>query len=186
MQESPALRPLVAADAAAVLDGFRADPQMRRQGEVKDLDSALKYIVFLTNAEQSNVAFAVEAEGRCVGVVAISGASAHRLGWFFYWMHRDFRGRGLMSRAAATVAQWALNHGGFERLELGHRANNPASGRVALAAGFIQEGLERKKFIIDGERVDAATYGRLSTDPAPHTELLPLRTEPPAGSTVDS
>lgn len=185
MQESPGLRPLTPDDAADVLDGFHPDPQMRRQGDVKDLDSANKYIAFVTNAEQGNVAFAVELQSRCVGVVAISGASAHRLGWFFYWMHRDFRGRGLASCAAATVAQWALDHGGFERLELGHPANNPASGGVALAAGFIQEGLERKKFIIDGERIDAATYGRLATDPAPKTPLLPLRTEPPAGPTVD-
>lgn len=185
MQESPALRPLVPADAAAVLDAFHTDPQMLRQGDVKDLVAAGKYIDFVTNAEQGNVAFAVDMEGRCVGVVAISGASAHRLGWFFYWMHRDFRGRGLTSRAAATVAQWALHHGGFERLELGHRANNPASGRVALAAGFLQEGLERKKLLIDGERIDAATYGRLTTDPDPQRPMLPLRTEPAAGSKMD-
>ncbi|MGQ4537763.1 GNAT family N-acetyltransferase [Dermabacteraceae bacterium P7074] len=49
-------------------------------------------------------------------------------------------------------------------MELGHRANNPASGGVARAAGFVQEGVEREKFLVNGERVDVYTYGRLASD----------------------
>ena len=172
MQTSPTLRTLRAEDADDVLAGFLADEQMEHQGEVTDLDSARAYIDFLTSAEQGNVGFAVQIGARCAGVVGINGADLHRLGWFFYWMHPDFRGQGLTSRAAATMAAWALSTGGFERLELGHRVNNPASARVAAAAGFVQEGLERKKLIADGIRVDVLTYGRLSTDPAPQTPLL--------------
>jgi len=81
----------------------------------------------------------------------------------------------VMSRAAATVADWALSDGGCERLELGHRVNNPASGGVAAAAGFVWEGTERGKFLIDGERVDVHTYGRLTSDRWPATtHHLPL------------
>lgn len=175
------LRRLKPNDAADVLAGFAADPEMERQGEVKDLDSAGKYIGLLTNAEEGNCGFAFDVDGRCAGVVGINGATAHRLGWFFYWMHPDFRGRGLTSRAAATVANWALGSSGeheggdFDRLELGHRVNNPASGAVAVAAGFIHEGTEREKFLINGERVDVFTYGRLANDPTPSTP--PLRLE---------
>lgn len=173
MQNAVTLRPLSTQDADEVLAGFLADPQMQHQGDVRDRDSATAYIEFLTSAEQGNAGFGVQVGARCAGVVGINGADAHKLGWFFYWMHPDFRGRGLTSRAAATVAAWALSTGGFQRLELGHRANNPASGRVAVAAGFVPEGLERKKFIHQGQRVDVLTYGRLATDPAPQTPLLP-------------
>lgn len=62
---------------------------------------------------------------------------------------------------------------GLDRLELGHRMNNPASGAVARAAGFVQEGTERGKFLIDGERVDVLTYGRLRSDPGPAVPGLP-------------
>ena len=84
-----------------------------------------------------------------------------------------------MARAAATVANRALRPGeeggfGLERLELGHRVNNPASGAVARAAGFVHEGTERAKFLIDGERIDVLTYGRLRSDPFPATAHLPL------------
>ncbi|GFZ95420.1 acetyltransferase [Nesterenkonia alkaliphila] len=161
-------------DAADVLAGFTADPEMLRQGDVTDLDSAQNYIDFITDPNEGNHGFAVELDSQCGGVVGINGASAHRLGWFFYWMHPQFRGYGLTARAAATVANWALSSGGFERLELGHRVNNPASGAVAQAAGFRHEGTERKKFLVGGERVDVLTYGRLATDPLPQTHPLPL------------
>ncbi|WP_120002843.1 GNAT family N-acetyltransferase [Nesterenkonia muleiensis] len=177
---SPALRRLALDDAEDVLAGFTADPEMERQGEVKDLESAQTYIRFLTNAEEGNHGFAVDVSDRCAGVVGINGATRHKLGWFFYWMHPDFRGQGLTASAAAAVANWALSSrdsggGGFERLELGHRVNNPTSGAVAQAAGFIHEGTERKKFLVNGERIDVFTYGRLATDPVPETSPLGLK-----------
>ena len=93
-------------------------------------------------------------------------------------MHGGHRGLGLTARATATVADLVLREapeeGGLERLELGHRANNPASGGVALAAGFVQEGRERAKFLVDGQRVDVLTYGRLRTDPWPASDPLPV------------
>ncbi len=52
--------------------------------------------------------------------------------------------------------------------------NNPASAGVAAAAGFVREGVERGKFLIDGERIDVVTYGRLRSDPWPTTPHLPL------------
>ncbi len=79
-----------------------------------------------------------------------------------------------MRSAAVTIADWALNQGGVYRLELGHRVNNPESGGVARAAGFIREGLEREKFLVNGERIDVLTYGRLATDPVPEGPRLTI------------
>jgi RimJ/RimL family protein N-acetyltransferase len=180
MVSSPHVRRLRIDDAAAVLAGFRADsPQMALQGEVTDLKSARTYIEFLTDIAQGNHGFALDIGQWCMGVVGINAATQHRLGWFFYWTHPHVRNRGLCSAAAATVANWALSSreragGGFERLELGHRANNPASGAVARAAGFVREGTERRKLLINGERINVHTYGRLPSDPPPHRTLLPM------------
>lgn len=75
---------------------------------------------------------------------------------------------------AASLADWALTTRGLERLELGHRVNNPASGAVAKNAGFVKEGTERGKFLIDGQRIDVDTYGRLASDPAPPFDRIPM------------
>src|SRR5690606_9033274 len=167
-----ALRRVRLGDAPAVLDAF-ADEEMSRQGDVHDEATATAYTQRLVD---NPYAFAVDEGGTLIGVVAITADQENRLGWFWYWTHRAHRGRGLAGRAAATVANWALRDGGLERLELGHRVDNPASGAVARAAGFVQEGVERGKFLVDGERIDVLTYGRLRTDPWPATPGLPMDT----------
>lgn len=68
----------------------------------------------------------------------------------------------------------ALAVRGLQRLELGHRANNPASGAIARHAGFVKEGTERAKFLLDGRRVDVDTYGRLASDPPPRFVAVPM------------
>ena len=161
------VRPLRAEDAEAVLAAFTADAaEMSRQGTVRDLAEARTYVAHMTQGD--NYAWAIVADDcdtdEAVGVVAFSVDEENRNAWFFYWLHPEYRGRGLTARAARAVADWALGPGGLYRLELGHRVNNPASGGVARAAGFVQEGVEREKFLINGERVDVYTYGRLASD----------------------
>ncbi len=109
------------------------------------------------------------------GLVCVTVDEGNRSGWFWYWMTNSSRGRGWTSRAAATVADWALSERGLERLELGHRVNNPVSGRVARAAGFLKEGTERGKFLVDSPRGgDVDTYGRLRSDPSPPFASIPM------------
>lgn len=167
------LRCFRSADAAAVLDAF-ADPEMARQGEVTRLDQATVWIDAMSGHADRHV-FAIDLDGVAVGAVGVSAIDRqNRTGWFWYWCHRAYRGRGMTSQAAATVANWALGPGGLERLELGHRVDNPASAAVAVAAGFVREGVERGKFLIADARVDVITYGRLFTDPVPTTVTLEL------------
>jgi len=168
----PVLRPLRPADAPAVLAAFASAPDMARQGEVTTPAQAEAYVRRCT--EPGRHVFAVTVADRLVGAVGVAVDEEDRLGWVWYWMHAEHRGRGWTSAAVATVADWALAVGGCERLELGHRVDNPASGRVAEAAGFVREGRERGKFLIAGERVDVLTYGRLVTDPVPTGPRLAL------------
>lgn len=169
-----------AAEAAAILDAFASAPDMARQGDVTDAESARTYLAWLTGKGQVSTAL-VDGEDRMVGLVGLVVDEQNRTGWMHYWLRAEHRGAGLMARAAATVANRALRPGeeggfGLERLELGHRVNNPASGAVARAAGFVHEGTERAKFLIDGERIDVLTYGRLREDPVPETAELPWQT----------
>ncbi|WP_423446181.1 GNAT family protein [Kocuria sp. KSNUG] len=172
----PQLRPLAEADAPAVLYAFRSDPEMSRQGRVTTLDEAEAYVRRVVDPV-SGCAWTVCVGAGLAGLVGITADRPNRNGWFWYWMTAGARGRGWASRAAATVADWALSAGGFERLELGHRVNNPASGAVARTAGFVREGTERGKFLIHGARVDVDTYGRLRTDPWPRYAPLTMSGE---------
>ena len=164
-----ALRALRPDDAPDVLAAFGSDPGMARQGTVTTQEQADAYVGALLS--RGDLAFAVTDDDRLVGLVGVTVDTVNLVGWFWYWMNASHRGRGWASRAATAVANWALASGTCERLELGHRADNPLSGNVAGAAGFVREGRERGKFLIDGVRVDVLTYGRLDTDPWPISSL---------------
>ena len=161
------LRRLRAADAPGVLDAFLAHPDMARQGDVTDEASALAYVRRLVSPP--NAAYVIAGEERIRVLVGITVDTANRLGWVFYWTHVADRGLGLATAATVAVANHALAPEGLglERLELGYRVDNTASARVASAAGFVVEGRERAKFLVDGRRVDVVTCGRLRDDPWP-------------------
>ncbi|PWJ27207.1 RimJ/RimL family protein N-acetyltransferase [Branchiibius hedensis] len=163
MERQGGIRSLQINDAADVLTAFDSSTDMARQGTVTTMDQAREYVERLVT-EDRHAAYAITDGDRLVGLVAMTIDQPNRSGWFWYWMNASHRGRGWMSVAAAEVADIALTQLGLERLELGHRANNPASGAVARAAGFRYEGTERGKFLIDGQRVDVAIYGRLRDD----------------------
>ena len=173
-QSHASLRRLRLSDAPAVLAAFASNPDMARQGEVSDLAAAEAYVARLRDPRADQEPWAIVVGDELVGLVCVSVDEPNRSGWFWYWMADAARGRGWTSRAAATIADWALTARGLERLELGHRVNNPASGAVARAAGFVREGTERAKFLVDGDRIDVHTYGRLQGDPAPTYDPLPM------------
>lgn len=111
--------------------------------------------------------WAIVEDGIAVGNI---GASAiefrHETAWMYYWLSAAARGKGYAGGALLAVSDWAFESG-LHRLELGHRLNNPASCRVAIAAGFRAEGIEREKLRYGSDRYDVETHARLATDPAP-------------------
>lgn len=161
------LRRLHPDDSPDVLAAFLSDEDMHRQGEVRSLQQAQEYVERLNDDDGPHRAWSVTKDRVLVGLVVVTVDADNLNGWFWYWMNAAHRRQGTTSRAAVGVANWALSEGGLHRLELGHRSNNPASGAVARAAGFVQEGIEREKFLMAGRRVDALTYGRLRSDPWP-------------------
>ncbi len=111
--------------------------------------------------------WAVVEDGVAVGNV---GASAiefrHETAWMYYWLSPVARGKGYATGALVSVCNWAFDNGLY-RLELGHRVNNPASCRVAIAAGFRTEGIQREKLRYGSARYDVEAHARLVTDPGP-------------------
>ena len=171
------LRLLKASDMSRVLEAFASADDMARQGRVTDRLEAEAYVARLLAPDGAHLPFAMVGDNDLLfGLVALSVDSGNSNAWFWYWTHSAARGCGWTGRAATAVANWALTSGGLHRLELGHRG-------VALAAGFVQEGVEREKFLIDGQRIDVVTYGRLASDPIARTEPLPIVAAPRGGRT---
>jgi RimJ/RimL family protein N-acetyltransferase len=81
-----------------------------------------------------------------------------------YWVGPRARRRGVATAALRALSAHALGHG-LERLELLTHWDNPASQRVALAAGYQREGVRRK--VLPGRgggREDLIAFVRLAED----------------------
>jgi [ribosomal protein S5]-alanine N-acetyltransferase len=102
--------------------------------------------------DETDAEWAVVAEADLVGRVALRGVDlAVGQGEVSYWTSPEARGRGVASDAVQRVASWALDTVGFWRLEIRHSVENPASCRVAVLAGFVEEArLTRQHLHEDG------------------------------------
>lgn len=92
------------------------------------------------------------------------------------------RGRGVASAALRAVTEWAFEHG-TPRVELAADVENVASQRVAYAAGFTREGVQRGGGTDrGGGRRDMVVFGRLASDSGePIRPYLPY----PPGDALD-
>ncbi|HET8987685.1 MAG TPA: precorrin-6A synthase (deacetylating) [Humibacillus sp.] len=99
------------------------------------------------------------ATGEGAGVLMVIRMGPPGIGVVGYGVVPDFRGRGFSSRALRLVSAWVFAHTDLQRLELGHKVGNVASGRAAERAGFVAEGrLAGRLPNPDGTRSDEITY----------------------------
>ncbi|MFB8764838.1 GNAT family N-acetyltransferase [Nocardiopsis alba] len=83
-----------------------------------------------------------------------------------YWISPWGRGRGYATEATVAVSRWALDQG-FQRIEIKAATGNTASRRVAEAAGFVAEGVERNAMPLHEGRADLAVYSLVPSDVRP-------------------
>lgn len=143
------LRPWKVGDAPAVKDAF-ADPEIQRW-HVRAADTLDEVRGWITawqqgwsDESQLNWALADTDSDALLGRVSLKGVD-HRDGTagVAYWMMPAARGRGLCSQAVAALCAWAFHEASFHRIELEHSTRNTASCRVAVKAGFDEEGTRR-------------------------------------------
>ena len=81
-----------------------------------------------------------------------------------YWVTPAARGRGVAGRAVSRLSTWGFGELGLHRIEIEHSTQNAASCAVAVAAGFVAEGVKRGEgWHADGWH-DMHLHARLSSD----------------------
>lgn len=79
--------------------------------------------------------FAVLADGAVIGCADADDFDGVK-GEIGYWFDEAAWGRGYAAEAAGAVVDFVFSRTGVRRLEAGHLAENPASGRVLERLGF--------------------------------------------------
>jgi RimJ/RimL family protein N-acetyltransferase len=111
------------------------------------LDQASAFIERLEASDPDQEAlFAIELPGD--GVIGLVGfhpndEGASEIG---YWLGRPYWGRGHMTEAVCAAMEWAARTWARRFVVSGHFADNEASGRVLVKAGFLYTGEIRWRF----------------------------------------
>jgi RimJ/RimL family protein N-acetyltransferase len=144
------LRPLAESDAEAIHANWACDPEVSRYlcwKPHRDMSDTRAYLEYVRERWASGAAFDYGIErredGELIGAIAIRPAGHQaELG---YNLGRAFWGRGYATEAVRCLADWALAQPPIYRVYALHDVDNPASGRVLEKAGFIREGLLRRR-----------------------------------------
>jgi ribosomal-protein-serine acetyltransferase len=80
------------------------------------------------------------------------------------WLGPDAQGRGLITRAARLMIDWAVRDRGMARVEWLTMAHNDRSIAVAKRLGMARDGVLRKGFLHNDERHDVEVWSLLAEE----------------------
>lgn len=170
------LRPLVEADAGALLD-IHADGQAMRYSNSAPwtgISQALELIAYsgqglstgrdlcLGLARREGTGPVISPViGTCTLYDISRGSRRAELGFI---LGRPHWGQGCMHEALGALLGHAFGAMDLNRVEADTDPRNVAATRTLERLGFVREGLLRERWITDGEKSDSALYGLLRRD----------------------
>lgn len=157
------LRPRTLKDAQFYLDCHKdKDSKKNFMSVPKNLEEAKKEIK--EGMRKKSLRFIIEVKGKPAGFITLELNDNPRYkhsAIIGYAIHRDFRGKGLATKATKFLSDY-----GFKKLKLIRitgwcRTFNKASARVLEKAGFKLEGILRKNKFKEGKYLDDMMWAKV-------------------------
>lgn len=82
-----------------------------------------------------------------------------------YWLSQDRQGRGIMTRAAKALVDFAFDNLGLNRVEIRAATDNRRSRAIPERLGFVQEGILREAAWLNDRFIDLVIYAQLRNEP---------------------
>lgn len=101
---------------------------------------------------------------RLCGGIGLAAHLEHNRAELGYWIGVPFWRNGYCTEAAREVLRFGFENLRLHRIDAGHFANNPASGRILRKLGMKHEGTTREHIRKWGEYLDVEIYGLLDRD----------------------
>lgn len=168
------VRPVKPQDAA-LLKSWRSEPSVRRFQPLHDVsvpqiraDVAAQRMSDLYRGRGERFLWIIEADRQPAGwITLVVGNWEHGLCEIGYALTLRYQGLGIMTQALSLLLPDLFLNAPVERIEARCAVDNVPSQRVLEKVGFVQEGLLRRYFVLDGERVDHYLYAVLREDYLP-------------------
>lgn len=126
------LRPMAAADAGAIFDGYAQGPEVTR------------FMTLLPHRDRSSLTYAITGRGDHLlrGVFVPRRPASYRLG-FGYVLAGRFWGQGLMTEVLTAATRWAMDQSEVWRIDVCD-VDNLASAWVMEKSGMTRQALLRR------------------------------------------
>ncbi|MEV0597020.1 GNAT family N-acetyltransferase [Nonomuraea cavernae] len=163
------LEPWQAGEFLAHLDRARdaVDPWVPWASRSTDLDSARASLQRYADlaARDAGRLYGIWLDGTLVGgTMFVSFDTAAGLCEIGVWLEPAGQGRGLITRAAGCLVDWAVRVRGIHRVEWRTRPDNLASRNVAQRLGMRLDGVLREDYLYLGVRHDTEVWSLLAAE----------------------
>lgn len=119
-----------------------------------------KKLVKLKASHESH--FVIDIGGEVAGSVSILNIDRkNKKAEIGYWLGKNYRRRGIMTRAVKQVVKWGFEKGGLNRIYAYTFVFNTSSQRVLVKSGFAYEGRLKQNVIKEGKAYDNFIYAKV-------------------------
>lgn len=150
--------------------GWLNDPEVNRYLEVRHFHNTLetcKEFVASANADPTSYLFGVfNREGKHIGNAKLGFINMiYKRGEISLFIgNKNYWGKGLGYQVVHALTEFGFKQLGLHRVEAGCYADNQASLRVFLKAGYTVEGFKREHVLSDGHYEGCFWLGKLASE----------------------
>lgn len=163
------IRPISLDDVNQTYVDWLRDPEVNQYLETRHTEQTLASVgdfvrAMIASADQH--LFAICLDGRHVGNIKVGPVKhPHQLADVSLFIgDRAVWGQGVATAAIRLVSRFALETLGLRKLNAGVYGPNTGSAKAFLSAGYAQEGLRRRHYLMGADMVDALEFGLCAGD----------------------
>ncbi|WP_271854165.1 GNAT family N-acetyltransferase [Planococcus maritimus] len=108
---------------------------------------------------------AIVYRGEIAGIAGFNEINkAKKMAYIGYWLDTEYQGKGIMTRVAGALTDYALTERGLNKVEIRAAAGNHKSRNIPVRLGFTEEGTIRHGEWLYDHFVDSVVYGMLKSE----------------------
>lgn len=113
-----------------------------------------------------SVDFAIElkATNKLIGNISLMINKTNHRAEIGYWVGEEYWNKGYCTEAMKEVIRYAFTARVINKITCRHIMTNPASGKVMLKSGLVQEGYLKQDIYKNGRYFDTLAYALLKSD----------------------
>ncbi|MBT2692051.1 GNAT family protein [Bacillus sp. ISL-55] len=116
-------------------------------------------------AEHKSMTTVILYEGEIVGTAGFNSINwSNKTAYIGYWLGHEYQGKGIMTKVAKALTDYAFNHLKLNKVEIRAAEENKKSRGIPERLGFINEGRIRQAEWLYDHYVDHVVYGILAEE----------------------